>query len=315
MATRGTKITGLNNLSSNLAANTKLVTVDPTIDQTLQTTVQNLGNFVLAEAGNLFPEANVANTVRSSSQPNITSLGTLVSLTVSGTTTLGNTTTGNYFVGNLYGHANTASTVTSNNQSNITSLGNLTSLTVQGQSFLGPIDNIQILGGNDGEVLHTDGNGFLYWGLDDDAFPGGPNTAIQFNNNGNFDGSGTLTFDTNTNTVTLQGSLIVDFISANTIEGNLGNLVANNILANTIDVDNISIGNIQIQGVGEGTSQQVLGIVNQSTQQLGWKTVPIYYINVGLRDGNSYLTNPTPVLRFYPVKQRDGSFINVNTTI
>ena len=43
--------------------------------------------------------ATIANTVRDSSQPNITSVGTLVSLTVSGTTTLGDTVSANYFIG------------------------------------------------------------------------------------------------------------------------------------------------------------------------------------------------------------------------
>lgn len=150
---------------------------------------------------------------------------------------------------------------------------------------LGNIANITITGGSNGYVLHTNGNGELYWDVDDDAFPGGPNTAVQYNDNGNFAGSNSFTFNDNTST----------------------------LYATNIDVDTISIGNIEIQGVGQGTSQQVLGIVNQNTQQLGWKTVPVYYISVGLRNGNTYLSSPNAVLRVYPVGQRNGTYMDTNT--
>lgn len=67
-----------------------------------------------------------ATTVTSNYQPNITSVGTLTSLTVSGNITA------NSFVGNLNGTAQTATTVTSSSQSNITSVGTLANLTVTG---------------------------------------------------------------------------------------------------------------------------------------------------------------------------------------
>lgn len=313
MATRGVKITGLNNLDT-VNGNIIIPVVDPTITlatpdgETLQSNVNQIGNFILNEAGNLFPTANVANTVKNNAQPNITSVGTLVSLSVSGNTTLGNTVTGNYFIGNLYGQANTAGFVTNNVQSNITSLGTLVNLNVAGVSFLNDVGNIRIAGGNAGQVLHTYGNGFLYWAEDDDAFPGGPNTAVQFNTNGNFDGSAAFTFDTTSNTLTITN------LVANNIIGNLGNLIANYIDAKTIDVDTIYIGNFHLQGVGNGTQQQVLGIVDQDTQQLGWKTVPVYYITVEMRDGSNYLSSPDPVLRVYPIGQRDGSYLDLDVT-
>lgn len=240
MATRGVKITGLNTLP-NVAANTVLVSVDLTTDETLQTNVQSLANFVLNEAGNLFPVANVANTVRNNAQPNITSVGTLTNLTVSGVTQLG------------------------------------------------PVGNVKITGGNTGQLLATYGNGTLYWS--NDVTPGGPNTSVQYNNNGQLGGSNSFTFNSSNNSVYIQ-----------------------NLDAGNIDVDTINIGNFHIQGVGNGTSQQVLGIVDQNTQQLGWKTVPVYYITVELRNGNSYLSSPDALLRVYPVQQRDGSFVNLNTT-
>ena len=99
--------------------------------------------------GNLYGVANsavVAATVTNAGQPNITSLGNLVTLNVTGNAlanfissntgaNLGNAVTANYFIGNLYGNANgalTAATVTANAQPNITSVGNLIALIVTG---------------------------------------------------------------------------------------------------------------------------------------------------------------------------------------
>jgi hypothetical protein len=67
--------------------------------------------------------ANLAGNVIASSQPNITSFGTLVSLSAVGTVnaSLGNSVTANYFVGKF--------ATSSSSQPNITSLGTLTSLT------------------------------------------------------------------------------------------------------------------------------------------------------------------------------------------
>jgi len=239
MATRGVKITGLNTLP-NVSANTVLVTVDLNVDETLQTNVQSLANFVLSEAGNLFPEANVANTVRNNAQPNITSVGTLTNLTVSGVSTLG------------------------------------------------PVGNVKITGGTTGQLLATYGNGTLYWS--NDITPGEPNTSVQYNNNGQLGGSTTFTFNNTTNTVFID-----------------------NLDATNIDVANLTVDNL-ILPVGNGTQQQVLGIINQNTQQLGWKTIPVYYVTVELRDGNTYLSSPNAVLRVYPVQQRDGSFLDLNVT-
>jgi len=99
---------------------------------------------------------------------NITSLGTLTSLTVSGNiigdnANLGNLVTANYFVGsgeNLTGVA-TAGTVTSNAQPNITSIGTLTSLVISGDATLGSVSNVHISGGSSGQYITTDGAGNL----------------------------------------------------------------------------------------------------------------------------------------------------------
>jgi hypothetical protein len=97
--------------------------------------------------------ALVASTVYTNAQPNITSLGTLTSVSVSGnanignigTTTLtasGNVTASNFIgnvTGNITGRANTANTVVNNAQPNITSVGTLTSVSVSGNANIGNI--------------------------------------------------------------------------------------------------------------------------------------------------------------------------------
>jgi len=310
MATRGTKITGLNDLET-VTGNIIIPVVDPTVTlatpdgQTLQATVQQLGNFILDEAGNLFPEANVALTVKNNAQPNITSVGTLTSLTVSGNVTVNDTTISNNIVANTITAdrivANIVTSQLANGTSNVNipnADGNVnisvsgnaniatfsgTGMKINGISDLGDITNVKIYGGSNHYVIVTDGSGNLHW--EQAAVTGGPNTAIQFNDDGVFNGSGALTFDKNTDVLGI------------TKFGRVGS------------------GTSFIPPNNAGTKQQVLGIIDQNSQEMGWKTVPVYYISVGLRDGSTYQSSPNPVLRVYPVRQRNGSFINVNTIV
>jgi|694.fasta_scaffold51961_3 hypothetical protein len=111
--------------------------------------------------------ANFAGNVTNSAQPNITSVGTLVNLSVSGNVTasnanLGNAVTSNFFIGagnnlsniqgsNITGNvtsaitanfANYAGNVTVSAQPNITSLGTLTDLSVSGNANVGLLTSI-----------------------------------------------------------------------------------------------------------------------------------------------------------------------------
>ena len=108
--------------------------------------------------------ATVAGTVYTNAQPNITSLGTLTSLTSNGT-------------------------INFTNASNVT---------------LGAVGNIKITGGTTGYVLSTDGAGNLSWVAQSggSGSPGGANTQIQFNDGGSFAGNAELTFDKTTTTLT-----------------------------------------------------------------------------------------------------------------
>jgi len=340
MATKGVKITGLNDLA-NVTGNIIIPVVDPAITlaapdgETLQSNVYQIGNYILQQAGNLFPAAGVANTVRNNAQPNITSVGTLVNLSVSGSAIFGanlsvanrvtaNDVTANAVTANtIFANTIVANIVTAelaNGTSNVdipTANGNIvvsvagnanivtftgTGITVNGISNLGNVGNVKIYGGANRSVLVTDGQGNLSWGPD--VVAAGPNTAVQFNNQGNFAGVDSFTFDQNTNTLAVTNVNVTDSLEFSGFAGGKISFVAANT-TNNVDF---------IVPETSGTSQQVLGVINQSTQQLGWKTVPTYYIDVGLRSGGSYLAPPAPVLRVYPVRQRDGSFLNVDTT-
>ena len=150
------------------------------VSKSLYATSANItGNL---SAGNL-RGTFLTGTLTTNAQPNITSVGTLTALSVSGNTTVGNlSTTGKinagYFVGNgslltsingsnvtgtvanatyavSAGNATTAGTVTTNAQPNITSVGNLSSLAVTGNVttsgyFVGDgskISNLSVAGG------------------------------------------------------------------------------------------------------------------------------------------------------------------------
>ena len=94
--------------------------------------------------------ANVASSVTNPAQPNITSVGTLTGLTVSGLLVVSNgSAISNLNSSNLVGNvaaANVASSVTNPSQLNITSVGTLTSLNVSGISNLNSIVTSLITG-------------------------------------------------------------------------------------------------------------------------------------------------------------------------
>jgi len=174
------------------------------------------------------PVANLgvetSDTVRNAAQPNITSLGTLTSLAVSG-----NVSAGNLSVSNTFSAANitTPGTIGTTNL-NVTGLANFTSnayihtaaqLFVRGNINaansaninLGNIENLHIAGGINGYVLSTDGAGNLSWaagGSGGNGTPGGSNTQVQYNKAGTFGGSSVFTFNESTNNVQIAGNLI-----------------------------------------------------------------------------------------------------------
>jgi hypothetical protein len=187
------------------------------------------GANVTGQVGN----ALIAGTVYTNAQPNITSVGTLTSLSVTGNISAGNVaggnlTTSNYFSGNgslltsitganvtgQVGNALIAGTVYTNAQPNITSVGTLSSLVVSGTTNLGAIGNITITGGSAGYVLKTDGAGNLTWGSASsgtgNANISGSDTQLFFNDGGSntLGASSSLTFNKSTNTLTTANLVV-----------------------------------------------------------------------------------------------------------
>ena len=123
--------------------------------------------------------AVTASTVTTNAQPNITSLGTLTTVTIGNSTS--NTTIN-------------ASSITSNVNVNLTG-SNIS---------LGSISNIKISGGTAGYFITTDGAGNLSWGATSGGggvSASGSNTQIQFNDNGTLGAVANLAFDKSTNTL------------------------------------------------------------------------------------------------------------------
>lgn len=90
--------------------------------------------------------------------------------------------------------------------------GNINASTSKNIS-LGSVSNVKIQGGFGGQVLSTDGLGNLSWinqGGGGSGSPGGANTAVQFNKNGNFAGNSYFTFNENTSTLNVAGNLVAN---------------------------------------------------------------------------------------------------------
>ena len=150
-----------------------------------------ISNIAGANVSGAVPSAVVAQNVTACNQPNITSVGTLTSLSVSGNLSAGNANLGNLATANFV-----SGVLTSTSQPNVTSLGPLTGLTVSnitGQVnlaytsdiFLGNIGNLHITGGANGQFLRTDGLGNLYWSIAQASRLENGNSNISIDLNGN----------------------------------------------------------------------------------------------------------------------------------
>ena len=251
------------------------------------------GANVSGQVGN----ALVAGTVYTNAQPNITSVGTLTSLDVTGNISAGNANLGNNVTANFFTGSGayltsvtavTAGTVTTNAQPNITSVGTLANLiignatanstfgngtiTATGNiSFtganvsLGSVSNLKITGGTAGYFITTDGAGNLSWGA---AAGGGgvsatgSNTQLQFNDGGVLGASANLVFDKTTNTFS-TGRVVVS------AGANLGS-----------DISNVYIGG--------GSSNQILK--TDGAGNLSWVAQPVATMTVDNFTGDGTTT-------------------------
>jgi hypothetical protein len=151
------KITQLTDIgSANLSVTTLLPVVNMAgVPTTQKTTLGNLANVILSQSGGNYAAvgtANIAYSVANAAQPNITSVGTLTNVVVSGNASInGNiTSNGTAYLGNI----------------STTGIASITTLAVGTTANLGAVGNVTITGGTAGQVLSTNGNGVLSWASD-----------------------------------------------------------------------------------------------------------------------------------------------------
>ena len=205
----GANITGYANVTGNLSA----------------------GNITAGSGtgGNISGANNVSantftGTLTTNAQPNITSVGTLTSLAVTGNITNGNITGGNLVSANYF-----TGTLTTNAQPNITSVGTLSSLTVSGTTNLGAVGNVTITGGSNGYVLQTNGSGVLSWvGISTSSISNGTSNISIPSTNGNIN----LTSAGNTTmVVTGTGANVTGTLNvSNTVTSNSGVIINNSAI-------------------------------------------------------------------------------------
>lgn len=209
-----------------------------------QVNFANVANNVAgANVSGQVSNALVSGTVYIAAQPNITSVGDLTSLTVTGNTTLGNQVVSNYFIGNLFGLANNARTVTFGAQPNITSVGTLTSLSVSGNSTLGNSATANFFVGNLYGVANSATNANTALQSNRANFANVANFANYSNFAGSTDFCNTANFANN--------ALSVD-------AANIVGQVANALVAGTVYVN----AQPNITSVGTLTGLAVIGNVN-----------------------------------------------------
>ena len=272
--------------------------------------------------------ALVASTVYTNAQPNITSVGTLTTVSVTGNANVGNLLATGNIVGsnvtanqyltalnsNLTGTTSLGGVVTVGALGSLTSLGNI-NFTSAPNVTLGTVANIHISGGVSGYFLRTDGAGNLSWaaggGGGGNGTPGGNTTEVQFNDNGVFGASANFTFNPFSYVLTVP-TLYSNAVSiANTITVNTSANISNTTLnyttvvngslnaSNTANVNLGSVANIHIQG---GTNGYVLA--TDGAGNLSWtaggggggngtpggSNTQIQYNDAGSFGGSSYLT-------------------------
>ena len=308
----------------------------------------NLTNVPAANVIGQVSNALISSQVYTNAQPNITSVGTLTSLSVAGNTTAGNLLTAGAVTGanvtanqffnalnaNITGSANLSGTVTVTNTGTITSLGNV-NFTAAPNVTLGTVSNLHISGGVAGYFLRTDGAGNLSWAIGGgggNGTPGGNTTEVQFNDNGTFGASAnfvfnpfnyTITVDNINTKVTNVNTSLVSNLSANlktntTISGNL-TLPANVNATTSANINLGDVANIHIEGGNNGYVLQTDGAGNLSWSAgggggngvPGGANTQIQYNDSGVFGGSAYLTFNENTTTF----QIAGNLIANNTQI
>jgi hypothetical protein len=223
-------------------------------------------------------------TLTTGAQPNITSIGTLTSLSVSGNANVGNlgsagiiTATGNITGGNISGTLVTG-TLTTGAQPNITSTGTLTSLSVSGNANVGNLGTAGLItatGNIQGGNLVTGGS----LSVTGNANIGNIGTAI-ITATGNITGGNLITggIVSATGNITAGNISTAGTISANTIinifnyQGTSANLTGNisgaNIIANAYHIRSVAT-SISAAGSTQGDATVLSKEFNQVSTVTG----------------------------------------------
>ena len=213
--------------------------------------------------------ATTAGTVTNATQSNITSVGTLTSLTVSG---------------------------------NITSTGRLI---VNGKANISSIGNVYLPGGTSGDVIKTDGTGNLAWYTIPVVSPGGNDSYIQFNDGGVFTGNSAFTFTKATGKVTATSFSGDGSALSNITAGNIVGTVASATSAGTSvnSTSAVTAGTVttasQPNITTVGTLKQ-LALSNAGYTESDRITMTgLYGARTGLYAGTGYTTSGTDVVDMY----------------
>ena len=254
----------------------------------------NLTSLTGANITGTVPLATTAGTVTTAAQPNITSVGTLTSLAVTGNITsgnanLGNLVTANFFTGNGYlltGVGNATAIVNGNSNVNIPSAngnvnisaaGNANIIVVTGTGVnvagtlnttgnttftganvnLGAVANLHISGGTTGYVLSTDGSGTLSW-ISAAVAASGSNIVVD-----TFSGNGVQTVFTLTNTPTSENYTLININGVSQLHS--AYTVANaNVTLSTAPVNGAAI-EVMTFNLGSGSSGSTYVEVTNNT--------------------------------------------------
>lgn len=215
-----------------------------------------LDNIVAGNIDGQVSNALVAGTVYTNAQPNITSLGTLIDLEVTGNVTA------SYLIGNgsqltglpaSYANANVEAYLP-------TYTGNLSpsNLVVSTSANLGAVGNVIITGGSANYVLTTDGAGTLSWA----AQSGGGSSTSTTISVDNFTGNGVADTYTLSVTPTSVNSVFVNyngaFVGRGSYSLNGANLTFGSIPANGASIEVTTIEGLTI-GSGAFTTRTYTG--------------------------------------------------------
>ena len=318
-------VTG-NSITNNLTVNLALSGNTANFTGNIITLNANLGNAASANyfigngsllTGVAASNAVSAGTVTNNAQPNITSVGTLISLDITGNLIAGNANLGNLVIANYFSgsgnllsniqgsnvtgnvtsaitanFANYAGNVTISTQPNITSVGTLVSLDVTGNVTTGNITAGVGSGGSITGANLVSANYFIgnFYGTANSATTAG---TVTTNAQPNITSVGTLTSLAVTGNISSGNANLGNLVTANFFSGsgnNLSNIQGSNVTGNVTSAVTANFANYagnvtvasqsNITSVGTLTSLTVSGHLTANTFQMGYGIYAFYSTSV-----------------------------------